>query len=52
MTVGIGAATVPLKRFYERYVAACRDVGIVPLPMWQLVALLEAVAERTSAVLH
>jgi len=38
--------------FYERYAAACYELGIAPLEYAALLALIEALAQRPAAALH
>jgi hypothetical protein len=39
------------EQFYRDYAAACDEVGVVPLPYPELLALIETLAERRSATL-
>ena len=38
--------------FYRQYRFACRELHADPLPLRQLLALLQALAERAGATLH
>ena len=38
--------------FYSRYVAECEALGVAPLPPGQLLALIGALVERATALIH
>jgi hypothetical protein len=41
-----------LDELYDGYVRACSELRVIPLPPDDLLALLHALAERDTAILH